>query len=37
MSDNLAQNMKNEEFSSQLSIYFERPMGFRSKRTFILG
>jgi hypothetical protein len=28
--------MKNEKFSSQLSIYFKQHMGFKSKRTFKL-
>jgi hypothetical protein len=29
-------NMKKEKFCSQLSTYFKRHMGFRSKRTFRL-
>jgi hypothetical protein len=31
------QNMKNEEFCSQLSTYFKRRMGFRSEKTFGLS
>jgi hypothetical protein len=36
ISDSLDRNMKNEKFCSQLSTYFKRHKGFRSKRTFRL-